>query len=185
MPVTEKTYEQLALEDPDGQWELFCGKLRSKPPMTHAHNTLGFELAYVLRQQLDPREFETKFNAGRARVSATSSFIPDVIVVPRGLTEGLRMRDDLLESYPAPLPLVVEVWSPSTGDYDVETKFPGYMDRGDLEVWRLHPYERTLTRWVRKEDGTYAESLITSGRIRLAAIPRVSVNLDALFSLME
>ena len=184
MPVTEKTYEQVALEDPDGQWELACGKLRSKPPMTHAHNTLGFELAVMLRQQLNHREFEVRFNAGRARISQSASYIPDVIVIPRALTEGLRLRDDVLESYPAPLPLVVEVWSKSTGDYDVETKFPGYKERRDLEIWRIHPYERNLTSWVLQSDGSYSERVLDGGSVSLAALPGVTVDLDELFSLM-
>ncbi|MEX0781602.1 MAG: Uma2 family endonuclease [Dehalococcoidia bacterium] len=185
MPVTEKTYEQVALEDPDGQWELFCGKLRSKPPMTHAHNILGYELSIMIREQVNRREYETKFNAPRTRVSAGNSFIPDVLVVPRRFTEHLRRRSDALESYPAPLPFVAEVWSPSTGEYDVDTKLPGYRDRGDLEVWRIQPYERTVTRWVRRDDGGYSESLHTSGAIRLAALPNVTIDLDELFSLME
>ncbi len=153
--------------------------------MTHAHNLLGYELSIMIHDQVDRREYETKFNAPRTRVSADSSFIPDVLVVLRNLTENLRLRNDVLESYPAPLPLVVEVWSPSTGDYDVETKFPGYKERGDLEVWRLHPYERTLTRWVHQEDGNYLESLVTSGRVRLTALPNVNIDLDHLFSLMD
>ncbi len=185
MPVTEKTYEQVALEDPGGQWELVCGRLRSKPPMTHAHNTLGFELAVMIHAQVDRREYETKFNAPRARLSSGSSYIPDVMVVPRRATEAIRGRSDVLESYPAPLPLVVEVWSPSTGEYDVETKFPGYRERGDLEVWRLHPYERTLTRWVREADGRYAETVLTAGTVRLAALPAVIIDLDELFSLID
>lgn len=185
MPVTEKTYEQVALEDPEGQWELVCGTLRSKPPMTHAHNTLGFELSVMLHAQLDRSQYEVRFNAGRARISEANSFIPDVIVVPRRLTEGLRLRDDVLESYPAPLPLVVEVWSPSTGDYDVETKFRGYKERGDLEIWRIHPYERTLTSWTLQPDGSYAERVETAGKVTPAALPNVTIDLDQLFSLME
>lgn len=30
MPVSEATYERLALEDVDGQWEYLCGQLRQK-----------------------------------------------------------------------------------------------------------------------------------------------------------
>ncbi len=35
------------------------------------------------------------------------------------------------------------------GRVDVESKLPDYRRRGDLEVWRIHPYERTLTAWRR------------------------------------
>jgi Uma2 family endonuclease len=54
-----------------------------------------------------------------------------------------------LEIYDEPLPLVAEVWSPSTGGYDVLAKLPEYRRRGDTEIWLLHPYERTLTAWRR------------------------------------
>ena len=52
MPVSEQTYERPALEDPEGRWELHCGRLRSKPGMTAAHNRLGRVLGYRLQQQL-------------------------------------------------------------------------------------------------------------------------------------
>ena len=45
MPVTAATYERLALEDPEGQWELHRGRLREKPGMTFAHNQATILLA--------------------------------------------------------------------------------------------------------------------------------------------
>lgn len=86
-----------------------------------------------------------------------------------------------LEAYAEPLPLIVEVWSPSTGDYDVDLKLPEYQRRGALEVWRVHPYERPLTAWVRQRDGSYVESLHRGGLVRPAALPNVAIDLDALF----
>jgi Uma2 family endonuclease len=59
-----------------------------------------------------------------------------------------------LEYYEQPLPLVVEVWSPSTGEYDIDSKLPEYQARGDKEIWRLHPYERTVRSWQRQPDGS-------------------------------
>ena len=93
------------------------------------------------------------------------------------------MRD--LEKYPEPLPLVVEVWSPSTGDYDVDEKLPEYQRRGDLEIWRLHPYERTLTRWIRQENGGYVTTVVTGGGVPLSAIPGASIDLDRLFGFLD
>ena len=73
----------------------------------------------------------------------------------RALVTPLLDQHDVLEVYDQPLPLVVEVWSRSTGDYDVEEKLAVYQQRGDLEIWRIHPYERTLTAWRRLPDGSY------------------------------
>jgi Uma2 family endonuclease len=77
---------------------------------------------------------------------------------------------------------VVEVWSPSTGRYDVDTKFPEYRARGDHEVWRVHPFERIVTVWRRQPDDSYIESRHSGGTIELWALPGVTIDLDAVFA---
>jgi len=81
-----------------------------------------------------------------------------------------------------PLPLVVEVWSPSTGGYDARTKLPEYQRRGNAEIWFIHPYDRTLTAWQRQPDGSYRESLRRGGIVEPIALPGVRIDLDALFA---
>ena len=78
--------------------------------------------------------------------------------------------------------MVVEVWSPSTGGYDVDAKLPEYQRRGDLEIWRLHPYERTQTVWRRRADGSCDESAYHGGTIEPLGLPGVTIDLDALFA---
>lgn len=180
MPVSEQTFLRIALEEPN-QWELYCGHLRRRPGMTAEHNEVGMRLAFTLMQQLDRAEFSVRHQSGHARRSSESYFIPDVFVVPAGLVRPLRGRRDLLEAYSAPLPLVVEIWSPSTGDYDVDTKIPEYQARGDLEIWRLHPYDRSLAAWRRQLDGAYREEHFNGGIVQPIALPHVRVDLDALF----
>jgi Uma2 family endonuclease len=182
MPVSEETYRQLALADPHGHWELHCGRLREKPNMTVEHNYIMTRLFRFLIQQLDDREFDVRSNSGRLRQSTENYYIPDVYVVPMDLIRPLRRRRDILEAYEAPLPLVVEVWSPSTGDYDVDTKLPEYQRRGDLEIWRIHPYEFTLTAWRRQPDGSYLETRYTGGIVHPVALPGVAIDLDVLFA---
>jgi len=104
-----------------------------------------------------------------------------VFVFPLELASNLRDRPDVLEAYEAPLPLVVEVWSPSTGNYDIEEKLREYQRRGDLEIWRIHPFERTLIAWRRQPDGSYTESHYAGGTIQPIALPNVTVDLNALF----
>lgn len=115
------------------------------------------------------------------RGSPERYYIPDVFVVPMSLVRPHRGRSDVLEVYEAPLPLVVEVWSPSTGDYDVDAKLPEYQRRGDLEMWRVQPYERTLTAWRRQAGGTYSETLYTAGTAQPVALPSVEIDLGSLF----
>lgn len=181
MTVTERTYEQVALEDLAGQWELHRGVLREKPPMSAGHNYALRELDDLLHDQLDRTRFRISINASRVRRGDEVSSIPDLLVVPAAYVEAYRGRWEALEVFADPLPLVVEVWSPATGDYDVESKLPEYMARGDFEVWRLHPFERTLTAWRKRADGSYDETVITSGVVEPVALPGVRVDLDALF----
>jgi Uma2 family endonuclease len=180
MSVSEETYRQVALEDPEGHWELYCGHLRQKPGMSIDHNWIMNELGFSLRLQLDRERFDVRVNSGHLRISAQNYFIPDVYVIPTELQQDLWGTREL-ESYDAPLPLVVEVWSRSTGDFDVEVKLQEYQRRGHLEIWRLHPYERSLTGWRRQADGSYLEWTQTGGSVQPSGLPNVTIDLDALF----
>lgn len=104
-----------------------------------------------------------------------------VYVIPTELVRPQRLQRTL-EVYEAPLPLVVEIWSPSTGDYDINTKLGEYQQRRDLEIWRIHPYERTLTAWRRQPDGSYAETTYTGGVVHPVGLSNVTIDLDTLFS---
>ncbi|GIW04313.1 MAG: hypothetical protein KatS3mg059_0933 [Thermomicrobiales bacterium] len=181
MPVTEKTFEAVVLEDPEGRWELVRGRLREKPPMSFAHNFAGCVLARQLLRQLDASRYQVLQNAGHLRAKSGDTFIPDLAIVPVALMARFRENLARLEVYDDPLPLVVEIWSPSTGSYDIDAKIPSYRERGDAEIWRLHPFERTLRIWRRQPDGLYAEQQVTGGIVRLHALPDVAVTLDELF----
>ncbi|MGI8553337.1 MAG: Uma2 family endonuclease [Dehalococcoidia bacterium] len=182
MPVSEATYEQVALEDPEGQWELVCGRLRSKPGMTTEHNAAQRALGRILDRQLDERQSVVAQNSARLRISTGTYYVPDLCVIPIAAERRLReTRPRRLEVYETPMPLVVEVWSPSTGEYDVDNKLPEYQWRGDREIWRIHPYERTLTAWRRQPDGTYVETLYREATIEPVALPGVRIAIEPLF----
>lgn len=184
MTVDSRTYEQVALDDPDGKWELHDGRLRRKPDeMTLEHNDVLGRLVVSLARQLDDAVYAVRANSTRTRRVTVSYYIPDVAVVPRALIEQARThRPGTLDAFSEPLPLVVEVWSPSTGEYDVDEKLPEYQRRGDLEIWRIHPYERILTAWVRQPDGSYGERMARSGMVEPAALPNVRADLEQLFA---
>jgi Uma2 family endonuclease len=182
--VSQSTYQTLSLEDQDNQWELRDGRLVEKPSMSFAHNEIMAELGFMLRSQLAHADFMVRVNAGRLRRGERTYYIPDVMVIPRNTTIANRPEPASIEIYDQPLPFVAEVWSPSTGDYDIDDKIPGYQARGDLEIWRLHPYERTLTVWRRRDDGGYDESMQKGGVADLVGLPKVTVDLDRLFDLL-
>ncbi len=179
MPVSEATYERVALEDIEGHWELVCGRLRRKPDMTMEHNSAAWRLAFILQTQLKLEDYEVRVNSARARLTS-GAFIPDVVVIPASVMPPLA-GTGRLEAYDDPLPFVAEVWSPSTGDYDVDEKLPEYRRRGDLEVWRIHPHERSVIAWRRQGDGSYAESSYSSGVVAVESLRGVRIDLAALF----
>jgi Uma2 family endonuclease len=180
MAVSYATYERVALEDTDGQWELVCGKLRERPLMTQEHNSIASRLARQLTVQLD-EQIEIRQNAPSLRISSGTYLVPDVAVITPGLAATIAARPQL-ETYESALPFVAEVWSPSTGEYDVETKFPEYRARGDLEIWRIHPQERTVTAWRKQRDGTYAQTVHRDGNVPIASLPGVEIELARLFA---
>jgi Uma2 family endonuclease len=181
MAVSFKTYEQLALEDTDEMWELVCGRLRTKPGMTAQHNMLGRKLPYYLNQQLDLTRYWAGENV-KVRVSDNTYYITDVVVVPLTFwRQQVEQHPRGLEVYEEPLPLVVEIWSPSTGKYDAETKVPEFQLRGDAEIWRIQPYEHTLTAWRRQPDGSYTETLYRQGQVPVLSLPGIAIDLAELF----
>lgn len=180
--LSNAEYLALAMAEPDRKLELHDGVLREKPGTTYAHYCLETKLGFALMSQLDWSHNQVRTDAGLVHRPASTFFIPDVFVLPAVYTKPFRDRDDILEVYDQPLPLVVEIWSRSTGDYDVEMKLAVYKQRGNLEVWYIHPFKRTLIAWRRQPDGTYSEEIIREGVVTLAALPGVSIDLDKLFN---
>jgi Uma2 family endonuclease len=180
VPVTEETYERVALEDFGGQWELLRGRLRSKPGMTVEHNDAVTMLAFFLQRQIPIDDVTVGTNSARTRTPKGDYLVPDLVALPRAMSVRLK-GSERLETYGEPLPLVVEVWSPTTEDYNVTEKFAYYRTRGDAEIWLIHPYERTLVAWVRQPDGSYSETRYAGGEVRPAALPGVVIQLESLF----
>jgi Uma2 family endonuclease len=179
-PVSEETYREVALGDP--RLELHRGRLREKPSMSVEHNDVSEIVTTMLRAQLDRNQYRVRENMGRLRRSADTFYIPDVMVIPAALTRALREQPHALDAYAEPVPLVVEIWSPSTGAYDIGEKLAAYQERGDREIWFIHPYARTLTAWRRQPDGRYVESVYRDGAVRPASLPGVVIDLDEILS---
>lgn len=178
--MTIEEYQELVHADPDRTWELYDGHPKEKPGMSWNHLDVVIELAFLLRSQLNRAEYRV-FAEGRVRRPSATVFIPDIMVVPTALGDEWRGRPGTLAIFPEPLPLVVEVWSRSTGDYDVMAKLPVYEGRGDREIWIIHPYEQTLTSWRRLPDGSYDAATHHSGHVEPASLPGVAIPLAALF----
>jgi Uma2 family endonuclease len=179
--MTEEAYEEFVLSGVDGLWELHDGRLAEKPGMSWDHLEIAALLNHLLRQQLDRSQYRV-FSDSRVRRPTATVFLPDVAVVPTAYGQDFIDRPGTLAVFSLPLPLVVEIWSASTGGYDVTAKPPIYQQRGDREIWLIHPYERTLTSWVRDADGSYRETVYHEGTVTPVALPGVSIPLAVLFA---
>ena len=182
MVVSAETYERVALEDPDGLWELVCGELRQKSPMTFEHDHVIEMLADRLRALVSSEQISVRAHPIRLLTPSGAHYIPDLCLIPRELLrtrleEKRRELSVLAES----LPLVVEVWSPSIGRHDREVKLAEYRARGDAEIWLIHPREQSRISWRRTAHGHYRETRYAGGMVPLAGFPGVFLDLDALF----
>lgn len=178
--ISEQEYRELALNEPDRFWELWDGVPREKPLMSMMHEDVSSYLGAMLINQLDRRQFRVNINGGRARRSERNFFIPDVAVIPAAYKLPYERDPRAFNAFADPLPLVVEVWSRTTGHYDFAVKLQAYRERGDQEIWYIHPYERTLTAWRKQPDGSYSEELSRGGLVPVASLPGVAIDLDAL-----
>jgi Uma2 family endonuclease len=183
--MSEEAYREFSRRDPQGQWELVDGQLRERPGMSVEHGGIMIHLVTLLSNQLDHSEYTLRAQHARLRVSPSTYFIPDIAVIPTALEQALLARPGSLDAYRDPLPLVVEIWSPSTGNDDITEKLPGYQQHGDREIWSIHPYDRTLTAWHKQPDGAYAETLYRGGIVQPASLPGVAFDLDTLFGALS
>ena len=179
--ISEAEYQRFVLSGAGKGWELHDGRLVEKPGVTWEHADVAMELAYLLRHQI-PRDEYRGFIESRVRRPTATIFMPDVMVVPTACGEPFRGQPGTLAIFSDPLPLIVEIWSSSTGEYDVDAKLPIYQQRGDLEIWRIHPYERTVMSWRRQPDGSYQEAIHRGGIFRPVALPGVAIDLETLFN---
>jgi Uma2 family endonuclease len=180
--ITEEAYTRLVFENPDRHLELYEGEVREKPGVSWEHGRVVWLLTRQLSPQLDPDQCSVAINDWRVRGLADTIFIPDLIVVPTTYGDEFRGRPGVLAIFREPALLVVEIWSASSGDFDLNVKVPVYKQRGDREIWRIHPYEKTLTAWRRQPDGTYEETVFRdAGIIHPVAVPGVAIDLAGLF----
>lgn len=179
--MSERAYRELALGEAGRFVELWDGEPREKPAMSVGHGWTLSKLGFGLMQQLDWGEYQVRINHGRVRRTARNCLIPDVMVIPTALVAE-RGDPSSLDAYDRPLPLVAEVWSPATGEYEVTAKLAGYQRRGDEEIWYLHPFEQTLTAWRGQPDGRSTETTHREGVDRPASLPGVAIDLAALFA---
>jgi Uma2 family endonuclease len=181
--ISFRTYAQLALEDPEGRWEMASGATRRKPPESFLHGAVIDALVEQIVPQLRGSPFRLSVNHARLMIDPYQVCLPDLVVLPRALSaRAVAERPRALETYHTGLPLVIEVWTPATAEYDVEAKIPEYRRAGTDEIWLVHPTARAVTVWVRRPAAGYQEIIRGGGVLTPARIPDLALDIDALFA---
>lgn len=115
------------------------------------------DLEMQLTNQLDRNRFRVRINSARVNRIDVTCFILDVLIESADLPNQNRDVANVLEIFQDPVPFVAE-------------------------IWRIHPYDRTVSIWRRQPNDEYGFRLLTGGRIQVAAIPGVWIDLDSLLA---
>lgn len=156
--------------------------IREPPAPSRLHQELAGELYHQIRLALEGkpcRAYVAPFDvrlpkAGEADDQIDTVVQPDVLIVcDLKKLDGRGMRG-------AP-DWIAEVLSPTTASHDQIVKLPIYERAGVLEVWFVHPADRTVSTY-RLDGERYARPVILElkGRMAISAIPDVSVDWDRL-----
>ncbi|MGH8201165.1 MAG: Uma2 family endonuclease [Steroidobacteraceae bacterium] len=180
----QHTYGEYLTWPDDERTELIDGTayVRDPPAPSRSHQELVSELHYQARLGLEGTSFRAYIapfdvrlpKDGEADELIDTVVQPDVLIV-RDLAKlddrGMRGAPDW----------IAEVLSPSTASHDQTVKLRAYERAGVLEVWFVHPGDRTLTAY-RLEDGRYGRPAILElrGRTSISAVPGVTIDWDRL-----
>ncbi|WP_346113845.1 Uma2 family endonuclease [Nonomuraea maheshkhaliensis] len=124
----------LKFPDDGNRYELFNGSLLVSPAPTPQHQRVITRLVHILQGVAPPTlECLTTVNV---RFSNENFYIPDLIVVPEEVSDGV----DLMYS-PSDLLLAVEVVSPSSKAVDRAVKVEAYAEARIPLYWRVEPME--------------------------------------------
>jgi Uma2 family endonuclease len=167
------------------RYELIDGiaYVKEPPAPSRAHQEVVGELYLQIRLALEGKRwrayiapFDVRLPKGGEPDDLVDTVVqPDVIVV-RDLSKldqrGMRGAPDW----------VAEVLSPGTTSHDQNVKIPVYERAGVLEVWLVHPVDRTLT-IHRLENERYGSPIVLElkGRTPISALPGVSIDWDRLW----
>lgn len=178
------TYGEYLTWPDDARRELIDGTayVREPPAPSRSHQEWVGELYFQVRLALEGkswRAYVAPFDVRLPKDGEVDELIdtvvqPDVLIVrdPAKLDErGMRGAPDW----------IAEVLSPATARHDQTVKLRAYERAGVLEVWLVHPGDRTMIVY-RLEDGRYGRPSVhgLEGRITISVIPGASIDWDRL-----
>jgi Uma2 family endonuclease len=170
------------------RWQLLDGQASATAPPSWSHQTVVFELGAQLRDALQGHPCQAcvapvgvrlpKQNEADDQVRTVLE--PDIMIVCDASkidAAGVRGAPDV----------VIEVLSPSTADFDQVDKRAAYEKAGVRELWFIDAAGGLITifRHTQREGFAKPEYLRAEGKIAVAAIAGLSLDLDFMKALKE
>lgn len=154
--------------------EFLNGEVFAMAGASREHGLVTGNVFASLHGQLRPRDCEIYASDMRVHVSATGLYTyPDIVAV----CGEPRFQDDELDTLLNPT-LIVEVFSPSTEDYDRGTKFAHYRAIGTLREVLLLPQDRAGAEHYVRQDGDGWLITTTQDPMAVLSLPSIGATLD-------
>jgi len=168
--------EYLALPDDGYQYELIDGVVLMSPSPDFGHPNTRAELLTLLRNYLRGRGLGVAVADTDVTLDGDVVYRPDILFVrAANIPPGTRRLDQRPD-------LVVEVLSPGTQVYDLNTKRRDYQRAGIPEYWIVDYANRSI-RFLRLKDGRYEDVTPSGGEFQSAAVPGFMLRIDEVWTL--
>lgn len=170
------TYEDYAKLPEDGQrHEIIAGEhyVNASPGTRHQH--VSKRLQYQLYTKIELAGLGVLYNGPiDVQLSEFDIVQPDLVII---------LNDNIRKITPTKIKvapnLVVEILSPSTGDYDRTIKKDLYERSGVSEYWIVDPFEQHVDQWV-LQNGKLT-LLPKSNVLQLTFVSGIEVDLDTVW----
>lgn len=155
-PTTKLTYDDYVLFPNDGnRHEIINGKHYMDAAPNPRHQAVSRHVQFQLYQQIELTELGQVIDAPiDLQLTETDVVQPDLVVV---LCENRIITTTKIKGIPD---LVVEILSPSTGDYDRQLKKQLYEQSGIPEYWIVDPENQSVDQ-LKLVDSRYEVSTVT------------------------
>jgi len=164
--------EYLSLDDDGFRYELIDGVVVMSPSPGFDHQDVRGEIENQLRNFVKPRKLGWVGSEVDLRLGSKLVYRPDLLFV----SSKNHLRRPKRLGFPPEL--VVEVLSPSTTVFDLETKSADYAKFGILEYWIVNPDDGEI-RFLHLVRGRYVEAKPTRGKFASKAVPGFKLDLKA------
>jgi len=177
IPALKLTVEQLnSIPDDGRRHEIIDGDLIMSPAPARAHQLVLARLSESVGEaRRRSGAFEWFPGPVDVRFSEFNQVQPDLVVLLNGHLD--RYQGHTVFGAPD---FVVQVISPSSRDYDLETKRNLYRDSGVPEYWIIDTTNRRLDALALR-DGQYVAIPAEDATIMSVAVPSLSISLQSLF----